>query len=359
MPILWSYLLRKYFRIFFLSTFSFVLLLLVTRLKEIARFAALASHFTDIFKFTALQIPYILPLAFPVSCFIAAITLFRSLSSSKELNAFRASGIPLFHILSPPIFAASLLALAHFYICSELTSYAKHKARKMVVKNTTANPLVLLKRQKLIHLEDSYIDFELSSAGKKAKNLTFVIKNPSKSGLMLISAKNFFLKNQNLIGEKASIISTFQSEKNGYDKVIIENQDTMTTYAPELSSLMKKSKTRMNPSSLPVRLLKIHAKKNNKWSSFIHELTRRASLAFSVITFTFLGACFGIDQSRNPKVRKLLWAVLYSCLVLVCYLIAKQLKSPKVLSLSLFILPHILVIFVASFTLKKISRGVE
>ena len=67
MPIIWRYLLRSYFQVLALSVSSFIAILLVLRFQEIARFASSGTAQLKVLLFTLLQIPYILPIAIPVS----------------------------------------------------------------------------------------------------------------------------------------------------------------------------------------------------------------------------------------------------------------------------------------------------
>ncbi len=359
MPLFWTYLLKKYFRVFTLSTFGFITILMSAKLKDIAQFSVLSSSLKNTLLFALLQTPHILSIALPISSLIASFTLFRHLTLSSEITALRCFKMSLLPIYAPIFIASFFLFLSHFYICSELTTYSKHKSREMVLKSTTENPLLLLKRQKLLRLPKSYIDFTLSSDGKRAQNMTLIFKNPDTKGLLLVSAKKMLLKKQNLIGEKCSFLSTFKPTKEGFDKIILENQETITSYAPEISSFMKKSKERMNATSLPLRILLLYSEKTEKMASFLKELTRRFSLAFSVISFTFVGFCFSLSLSRFVSFKKLFQLSLLVLFFFLSYFLAKGWKVSFFFSISLFILPHFILFFFGAFSLLKIRRGIE
>src|SRR5579863_9043123 len=103
MPIVWRYLLRSYFQVLLLCVSAFIGVLIVLRFQEIARFATSGAAKLKILLFTLLQIPYILPIAIPVSCLIAAMLLFQRLSHTQELTALRTSGFGL-KTISTPLF---------------------------------------------------------------------------------------------------------------------------------------------------------------------------------------------------------------------------------------------------------------
>ena len=94
--------------------------LLVLRFQEIARFATSGASIKSVALFTLLQIPYILPIAIPVSCLIAALLLFQSLSLGQELTALRTSGFGLKAIATPILFAGFFLTLVNFTVTSEM-----------------------------------------------------------------------------------------------------------------------------------------------------------------------------------------------------------------------------------------------
>ena len=105
MPIIWRYLLRSYFQVLALCVSGFIAVLLVLRFSEIARFASSGLRKLKVLLFTLYQIPYILPIAVPVSCLIASILLFQRLSHTHELTAFRTCGLGLKPIIYPLIYA--------------------------------------------------------------------------------------------------------------------------------------------------------------------------------------------------------------------------------------------------------------
>ena len=79
MPLLWRYLLNNYLKVFALCVMSFIAILLTLRLSEIAYFATLGPQAMHIVWFILQQIPFVLPIAFPVSALIASVILMQTL----------------------------------------------------------------------------------------------------------------------------------------------------------------------------------------------------------------------------------------------------------------------------------------
>jgi len=110
-PIIWRHLLNRYIKVLTLSTVTFIAILFVSRAKQIAEFATLGTGFSKLGVFALYLIPYILPLAIPISCLIAAVLLFQSVSHTHELTAMRACGLGLRQITSPIIMAGAVMAV--------------------------------------------------------------------------------------------------------------------------------------------------------------------------------------------------------------------------------------------------------
>lgn len=359
MPLLWSYLLRSYLRVFSLSVSGFIAILLVTRLKEIARFHALASTASKSILFTLYQIPHILPIAIPISCLISAILLFQNMSRTHELTAFRSSGVSLKLVFAPLFIASSFLAILNFYITSELATSSRQKSREMLFEETTVNPLILLQRQKLLKMDPSYVDMKIDSEGKKAKDLLFITKNQTSDRLSLLTAKKFWLEKETLHGQDVAIISNLDSEE-GYDTLVVENQKSLSTHAPSVSKFMKHDRTRLNPSSLPLRMLLIRFQKKSSFpfkQISTPEILRRISLGIAALTFTFIGIAYGLEIKRNKSAKGILTVSFLAIFVFACYMLGKQIKAKILISCLSFIVPHILLIIAGLYTISKVQKG--
>jgi len=350
MPLLWSYLLRAYLRVFTLSIGGFIAILLVTRLKEIARFAALASGIGKTILYTLYQIPHILPIAIPISCLISAILLFQNMSRTHEITAFRSCGISLKLIFAPLFIASSFLAILNFYITSELATFSRQKSREMLVEETTVNPLILLQRQKLLKMDPSYVDMESNSEGKKANDLLFITRNQTSGRLSLLTAKKFWLEKETLLGQDVAIISNLERDEDSFDTLVVENQKSLSTHAPSISKFMKQDRTRLNPSSLPLRMLLIR-----QFST--PEILRRISLGISALTFTFIGIAYGLEIKRTKSSKGVLYVSLLAVLVFASYMVGKQIKSKILLSCLAFTIPHLVLLYAGLYTIRKVQKG--
>lgn len=364
MPILWRYLLKNYFQVFFLCVIGFISILLVTRVQEIARLAALNSQVDIIILFTLCQIPYILPIAIPISGLISAILLVQRLSHTHELTAFRASGLSVKAISTPILMAAFLLSIANFVIAAELTPRCRLYSRDLIQNVTTINPLFLMKKSKLLKLQDSYVDMKMTQLGKEAKDIIFAVKNHSNDRLSLMTAKKFILEDNLMKGQNVAIISNIaQSTPGLYDHLIIENQETMSTSASALSALMQKTTQKLGFEHLPLKnVVSTFSDPNAKAKTMKRaqfELCRR--LFFPIITFAFtlLGLSLGMQIGRGRKRKGIYMAILLSALTFICSIAAKSFHLSPYKVIFFYCAPIPILFGVSYYFQRRILGGIE
>lgn len=358
-PILWRYLLRGYLRIFFLSVSSFVAILLVSRFKDIARFTALSGDWPKTALFALYQIPLILPLAIPLSALIASLLLFQRLSKSYELIAWRAAGVSFPALLAPLLICSFFLSSANLSLCASLSPYCRRETKALLYRETSNNPLLLLQRQNLIKIKNAYLTMKIKQEGKAAQDLLLIAHNESNQKLTFLSAKELKLSREKLLGYNVAIISHLPSEKEDmFDPLIIENQASMSTAAPILSTILKKNRPRLDMSALSSKMLNIKLSEPGKkiFSAHVEQL-RRITLALASFSFTLLGASFGYEQNRNPSKKGLFMALVLTLVVLSCYLLGKGLKFHPLLATWTFLAPHPLIWCLSILKLRHISKA--
>ena len=364
MPIFWKYLSKAYIKVFLLSTFGFISVLLITRLKDIAKFAALTPNINKVIFYTIFQIPHILPIAIPVSCLISSFLLFKKYSKTSELTALRASGLSIKKIILPIIIISIFISFLNFFITSEITPYCRIHSKKIAHEEITPNPIILLEKQELLKIKNSYIDLKVSGDNHIAEDIVFITTNKSNGRLTLITSEKVELQSDTLLGNNISIITYFESEDdNNFDNLMVENEEKMTTQASNLSKYMKATSFSLNPIHLPTKMLLIKNKTENgnlkNTVSPIIEIIRRLALSFSAFSFTFIGICFGCDISRIQSKKKVILASLSSLLILLSFTIAKGFKYQPYLAGIFYILSQLLIVIFSTRALYKISRGIE
>lgn len=364
MPILWRYLLRNFFQVFLLCVGSFISVLIVLRFQEIARFATSGAPKLTVVSFALLQIPYILPIAIPVSCLIAAVLLFQRLSLTHELTAFRACGLGLKSVITPLLLAGFFLTLVNFTVASEISTRCRSLSKTLIYEMAMVNPLFVLQKESLVKLKSAYFDIGVLKANKYAEDVLLVVKNSSNERLTLMTAKELALKGDLLKGEQVTFISSVDAKKEqGFDHLVIENQAEMNTKAANLSQFLQAVDWSTSFEYLPLRMILAHdiavKKRLSIGRSARVEIARRISISLAAFTFTLIGLAFGMQISRNRSKKGILWAIGLAAFFLVCFITAKSLRHAPLLSLLIYLLPHPLIILLSLRGLKAIREGVE
>ncbi len=371
MPIIWRYLLRGYFQIFFLSVTAFICVLLVMRLEEIARFASLGASWSKVLLFAFYQIPYILPLAIPVSCLIACSLLFQKMSHSHELTALRAAGCSLQKIITPLLFASGFLSLFNIVLSCELAPRIRSFSKELILQITATNPLVLLQKDALVKLKGSYLDMHASPSPGAADDVLFITKNASNGRLGMMVAKELSVYDGKLRGHDVTFISSLDPKvPNSFDHLVIENQKEMNTAASGLSQFWEDAHWQMHEDYLSLRALiarecverreNLKAKESQRHIDKLHvELARRFSLGLASFSFTMIGLSFAVHIGRTRTKKGVIWMVGLAATFLLTFIAAKSLKTSHALALVFYLLPHPLILFLCFRSFKRIDKGVE
>ena len=365
MPIIWRYLLRNYFKIFSLSIFVFISMLVLTRMQEIARFATLGTSFSTILLFILYQFPLILPLAIPISALIASTLLMGKLSSSHELTSLRAQGYSIKEVLFPIRLIAFSLALLNFFIVSELTPGTTLKSKKLLYQATAHNPLMLLRLNKTSKVKNSYSDLQIVNSGKSAKDFLFSFTNPKSGKLNLFMADKLTVEQQGvLIGDHVSFISNLPSkEENSFDHLLIENHNTIRNSSLAIASLLHESdikKQTLKKLKIKPLLIKTFIEKPaNQMAQCITEISRRIYLALITFSFSMLGALYSIQIGRLKKRKGLLAILGLSSFALAAHLLTRGTSSNLYLVGTYFALPQIAIFVANRSKLRSIERGIE
>lgn len=364
MPILWRYLLRNYLQVFFLCISGFIAILLLTRLQEIARLASFDSEISAIALFTLCQIPYILPIAIPISGLIASILLLQRLSHTHELTSFRSAGLSLKAISAPLLMAAFILSLANFMIVSEVTPRTRLYSQKLLHQVMTTNPLFLMKKSKLLKLQSSYVDMNMTQVGKEARDVVFAMKNESSDRLTLLTAKKFHVEDDQLIGKNVAIISHLDpKEPDSFDHLIIENQRSMATSAKALSEMMQKNTLNFGYEYLPMNdLIQTAFSKTAKPKTINRmrfELSRRLFFPLITYAFTFMGISLGLQIGRQRKRMGLILAILLAAFTFICSIAAKSFHLSPTKAIICYTIPFPFLFFFSFWFQKRAKEGVE
>jgi lipopolysaccharide export system permease protein len=382
MPILWRYLINYFLKIAIVCVLAFIAILLTMRLDEIAHFAALGAPLNYLIIFTLNQIPYILPIALPLSCLIASLILFQRLSNTRELTALRASGFALFDILAPLLLTAAFLSIGNFWITSELATQSHLQTNLLKSELRSINPLLLLHNKHLMRLKGFYFEaLGASHVGESASDVVLAIPNKHQQRLSLMVAKQLKAAPSVFIGEGVTLISGAASEREEeFDHLLIENMGKSLTHVQDFSNLLQKKVWTINNDylQLPLLLVRIQEQRQllaeaqlknedkmelkalkKQLNQTYSEIIKRLSIAIAVFSFTLMGTALGINISRRRHYYTLYLAIVLTTLYLIAFFVAKGFDQYYWLATTLYLAPHLLIIVVSIFVLIRVAKGIE
>lgn len=381
MPILWRYLINHFLKIAISCVLGFVAILLTMRLDEIAHFAALGAPLAYLLIFIYHQIPYILPIALPLSCLIGSLLLIQRLSITHELTALRACGFSLLDILAPILIAAAFLSIGNFWIASELSTQSHLQTNLLKSELRSINPLLLLHNKHLMRLKGFYFDaLGASHVGESASDIVLAVPNKHQQRINLMLAKNLKTAPSLFVGQGVTLITGAASkDEKDFDHLLVENMGESITHIQDFSNILQRKVWTINNDYLQMPLLlvriqeqrralkeaKATGEKDQIKISKIHlnrslsEITKRVSIALAVFSFTLMGASFGISISRRRRFSTLYLAIGLTTLYLVAFFIAKGIDHHLWLTASLYLAPHLIIIAASIVVLRRITKGIE
>ncbi len=379
MPTIWRFLLGQYLNVLVLCVFSFIAILLTIRMDELAQFAALGATGPYVLRFIVYQIPYVLPIAIPISALISTVILMQRLSGTYELTALRACGYSLAHVAAPLLLMAALLSIGNFYIISEMATHS-HLMKRMLRRDVKAlNPLVLLQNEKLTRMKGIYAHAAGGlKSGEDANDLVIASYNNRSNHIDMLLAKHLTSSSSALNAEHVTFISTLRSaDENAHDDLIVDNAESVILPTLDLSLLMGSGAWKPNDDHLKMPLLNQRASEyrqqlaqakaegnpqqmkryKKKLEACYSEIARRLSLGFAVFTFTLMGLAFGMHVSPRQVQNGIIWVIGLATLYLVCFFAAKGLHDRFYTAMTLYLLPHVIIITFCCRALTRISQG--
>ena len=378
MPIFWRYLLSTYIKVLCLCVTAFIAILLTTRLDEIAHFITLGSEGIFILLFTLYQIPYILPIALPLSCLISSMILVQRLSATHEMTAFRASGLSLREIFTPLLIAAALLSAGNFIIVSEVATHSHLQGGMLKSRLRALNPLLILHNKHLVRMKGLYFDIMGDSRmGETASNVVLASPSRTHHRMNVMFARRVNVDTELFQGKDVTILTSLGADTpQEPDTLFVENIGETTASLEDFSHFFQKKVWSINPDHLRLPLLRARIQSEKKQlaaasspdeikavkkciNRSYSEILRRISISLGVFTLTLLGAACGLKIHRRQSNRSLFIVIGLVTFFLIAFFAAKAIDDRLWASASLYLLPHAVIIFVAVFLIRRISKGQE
>ncbi len=128
--ILPRYILREHVGPFFFG-FSVITLIFLLNLvfRELSRMLSKGLPWNVVLEFFALNLAWIVALAVPMAVLMATLMAFGRFAADNEITAMKASGVSIYRIVTPILFAASLIAVGMIWFNNAVLPDFNHRAR--------------------------------------------------------------------------------------------------------------------------------------------------------------------------------------------------------------------------------------
>ena len=358
MPTYWRYILTHYLRVFALCIIAFVGVLMVMRVQGVAQFVAMGARVEQVLLFCWYQVPYVLPIAVPVAGLVAGMSVVRGMSRDGALTAMRVGGWGLVSVIRPLVVAGAFLALGNFWVVSEMATEGHLRTRLLMQEMTSGNPLLVLQNGQFLATQGAYVQMQGVESGKRARDVVVATHSARDERLQLVVAKELRVEGSSFLGEGVSLISGLGDRSpTQFDTLVVENNAKTWSEAEGLARLIKKSGWKLREDHLGFRLLLARMGEGH-WVEGVSEVLRRLSIGLAALSFTLMGAVFGIEVGRAQARRRVVWVVAEAAFALACFFAAKSFHARWLVASLFYLGPHVLVVATAWWTMRRVERGI-
>lgn len=355
MPLLWRYLLRNFFKSFFLCIGTFICVLIVLRAQHIAKFAATKDGLYTTLLFTLLQLPYILPFAISFSSLLASFLVAQNLDLSGSITSLRSCGLSFKEIFFPLYCLSIILGLLNFLVISELSPYSKKKTKELLNTSFLKHPLALLEDRQFQNSR-GVLPLFTSTSSSNQQNIMIAFSRPYPKQLSLILAQELTLHHQQLQAKNAHVFSS--SKELDHTRTLVESYEDLHTCVEKMIPRYKKHHPTLTFEELSTKkcLANLKVTCNKERVAGYFEMLKRAFFFTTPIAFVFLATACATQSSRSRK-SSLKTLVFWTILVLASYFLGKSFEKHPAYAAWIFFTPQCLIVTYSLAHLHKIRKG--
>jgi lipopolysaccharide export system permease protein len=271
--------------------------------------------------------------------------------------------------MAPLLILGTFISIFNFYTVSELATLSHLKANFLKSELRSINPLLLLHNKPLMQLKGIFYDAKGGSKlGQSASNIILALPDEKKHLLNLFIAGELTSSDTEFSARQLSMITPLKSkEDENLDDILLETIPSAVSSVEDFSQLIQKKVYQITNDSLNMGFLllrrtnfKAEPATLETQKSIRHidsEIARRISAGLSPLTFTLLGAAFGMSISRIRKRFTLAFPIGLASLYLICFFSGKAAEGNVLLAYCLFLVPHAIIIAASLYKIEKISQG--
>ena len=221
-----EYIIRKLIPFFLVSLVFIALILnLVDLFMNISRYLEMNSPAKEVIRVMILYTPKTIWYAAPIAFLFSVTYILSDLYAKNEMEALFASGVSLFHFVTPVLIVAALLSVGMFYLEDKLvvtTLEQKVALQKMLLDQEESanneNIVVLSDSAKIIYKARRYRDVT-----KRLENVLFIFRDDDKKLEAIIHADEALWNEEKLIWELGNPVQ-FENKDNTLLKTAVSEE---------------------------------------------------------------------------------------------------------------------------------------
>ncbi len=319
------------------------------------------AGFLNIIFMISYIIPQFLGFIIPIALFFGVISAMVRLSSDREIEALKASGVSLYRIARPVIFFSIICWLAATIIMTEVAprSYEQFKDRSVNIFRSSAT--IGLKSMMFNEVSQGLVVYaEKIDSGGKLRGVLISDSRDESHKKVIFAKKGKIVPSQNDASTKVLLedgtIHIRGSIDNEYKMLRFEDFDFRIDLSEQLNKGMKSSYRMMSVNNL-IGELSRHEVGDREYSSILVSLNQKFAVPFMCVVFGILGIPFGIMFQRSSREPGYLICILLMLIFFVLFMGGKRMGEEGIIDpvISTW-LPDIIFFLIGVYLLQRVSR---
>ncbi|RMF98299.1 MAG: LPS export ABC transporter permease LptF [Candidatus Schekmanbacteria bacterium] len=288
-----------------------------------------------------LMISYIVPqfLGFiiPIALFFAVISAMVRLSSDREIDALKASGISLYRIARPVIFFSAICWLAATIIMTDVAPRAYERFKEQSIEVLRSSATIGLKPVMFNEITEGLVIYaeDIDSNGK-LKGVLISDSRDEKHKKVIFARKGKILPSSGegsytKIALEDGTIHIRGDVTNEYRMLRFEDFDFRIDLSKQINNTMKKSYRMMSVNSLIGELSKYN-EGDSEYNTILISLNQKFAIPFMCLVFGILGIPFGIIFQRSSREPGYVICILLMIIFFVVFMGGKRMGEEGVLN---------------------------
>ena len=250
------------------------------------------------------KIPQVMVYTFPMSILLASLQVFGRLSSTSELNAFRAGGISLNRIIQPALIVGLFISLITLSFNELIVPKSNLYVEYLYTKARHEFHPVFRTSINIPQYEDGILKRTINAREmykKTMKDIT-VIEYEQGNLQRVIFAKNALFSAQNGWEFMDGILYMFDKDVDTLTRIRFQKEQVNLKLDPtDINTILEQSSSEQLDFFQLSKRIKIKQKTGEDVSKLMVELYLKTSLPFACFIFTLLGAPLGLKPQRSSN----------------------------------------------------------